>query len=335
MMALEQELADVLAFARLDGRQARVVARRLGWDGHGPTTLAAAGGAEGYTRERVRQLENRVKVHLAGGTAALPLTTQALRIIEEAAPSPRSDLARTLMEHGISARPFDPAGVIIAGELGGLRVDVLESDGLVVSKNAAALPERAMSLARALVARHGATSVSELMRRLEGSGLSSAALRRLLEHRGEVTWLDQRREWLVVPARSSRAGTGLRKMLSIARSLSLADVDEGLRRSARPVTLPRAILRSVCETFDWIAVDRGSDAVTATVPLDPARTLSPLERDLVRIFRTDGPVLAFARAVQLAADAGINPTSAGLYLTRTPVLQTVARGRYAVRGAIA
>jgi hypothetical protein len=335
MTTLEQELTGVLTGARLDGRQARVVSRRLGWDGHGPTTLAAAGGAEGYTRERVRQLEDRLKRHLATGTTPLPLTEQALRIVEAAAPSPRPDIARTLMAQGISTRPFDPAGVIMAAELAGLQVGVLELDGLVVSKDAAAVPERAISLARALVARHGATSVSELTRRLQDSGLSAAALRRLLEHRGEVTWLDQRREWLVVPSKNSRAGTGLRKMLSIARSLSLADIDEGLRRSARPVTLPRTILRSMCETFDWLAVDRRSDAVTATVPLDPARTLSPLERELVRIFRTDGPVLAFARAVQLASEAGINPTSAGLYLTRTPVLQTVARGRYAVRGAMA
>jgi hypothetical protein len=335
MTGLEQELAAVLAAARLDGRQGRVVARRLGWDGHGPTTLAAAGGAEGYTRERVRQLEDRLKRHLASGTNVLPLTEEALRVIGAAAPSPRSDLARTLMERGISARPFDPAGVISAAELGGLRVDVLALDGLVVRRDGAAMPELAMSLARKLVARHGATSVSELTRQLEGNGLSAAALRRLLEHLGEVKWLDRRREWLVVPARRSRAGTGLRKMLSIARSLSLADIDEGLRRSARPVTLPRAVLRSMCETFDWIAVDRRSDAVTATVPLDPARTLSPLERELVRIFRTDGPVLRFGRAVQLAIDAGINPTSAGLYLNRTPVLQTVSRGRYAVRGAMA
>jgi hypothetical protein len=330
---LEQELAGVLASARLDGRQARVVARRLGWDGHGPTTLAAAGGAEGYTRERVRQLENRVKRHLARGQTPLPATDAALSVVRAAAPSPRPDIARSLMERGLSARPFDPAGVITAAEIGGLRVDVLTLDGLVVSKKGAAVPEGAMSLARALVARNGATSVSELTRRLEGSGLTAPALRRLLEHAGEVTWLDSRREWLVVPAKSSRAGTGLRKMLSIARSLSLADIDEGLRRSARPVKLPRAILRAMCESLDWVAVDRRSDAVTATVPLDPANTLSPLERELIRIFRTDGPVLAFAHAVQLAADAGINPTSAGLYLTRTPVLQTVARGRYAVRGA--
>jgi hypothetical protein len=335
MTTLELELTHVLTAAGLDGRQVRVVARRLGWDGHGVTTLAAAGGAEGYTRERVRQLEKRVKGHLAKGATPLPLTAAALDVIRAAAPSPRPDVARTLMERGLSARPFDPAGVVSAAELGGLRVDVLTLDGLVVRREGAAIPERAMSLARALVARNGATSVSELTRRLEGSGLSAAALRRLLEHRGSVTWLDPRREWLVVPAKSSRARTGLRKMLSIARSLSLDDVDEGLRRSARPVALPRAILRSMCESFDWVAVDRRSGAVTATVPLDPARTLSPLERELVRIFRTDGPVLAFARAVQLAADAGINPTSAGLYLTRTPVLQTVARGRYAVRGAMA
>src|SRR5579872_239032 len=124
-------------------------------------------------------------------------------------------------------------------------------------------------------------------------------------------------------------------MLSIARSLTLADVDEGLRRSSRPVALPREILRALCRTFDWVAHDPRSDAVSATVPLDPARTLSPLERELVRIFRIDGPVLGFRRAVDLAAVAGINRTSAALYLGRTPVLQTVSRGRYALRGAIA
>ncbi|HVA30273.1 MAG TPA: hypothetical protein VMU58_03310 [Gaiellaceae bacterium] len=302
---------------------------------HVPTTLAAAGGAEGYTRERVRQLESRLELHLARGATPLPLTAEALRIVEAAAPSPRSDVAHLLVARGISARPFDPAGVITAAKLGGLRVEVLALDGLVVGKDGAALPEQALSLARALVARHGATSVSELTGLLEGSGLSPAALRRLLEHRGEVRWLDPRREWLVVPGKRSRAGTGLRKMLSIARSLSLDDVDEGLRRSARPIALPRGVLHSMCETFDWIAVDRGSDAVAATVRLDSARTLSPLERELVRIFRTAGPVLGFKRAVQLASDAGINPTSAGLYLNRTPVLRTVSRGRYAVRGATA
>lgn len=335
MSSIEQELSRVLVAARLDGRQARVVARRLGWDGHGPTTLAAAGGAEGYTRERVRQLEARLEEYLARRPRYMPLTAEALAIVAGAAPAPRTDVGRLLMERGIAARPFDPAGVLTAAKLGGLAVDVVTVDGLVMGKGDVALPERTLSLARALVAQHGATSVTELTGRLQGSGLSPAALRRLLEHRGEVRWLDPQREWLVVHGKRSRAATGLRKMLSIARSLSLDDIDDGLRRSARPITLPRAVLRAMCGAFDWIAVDERSDEVASTVRLDPARTLSPVERELVRIFRTAGPVLRFTRAVELATDAGINPTSAGLYLSRTPVLRTVSRGRYAVRGAMA
>jgi hypothetical protein len=332
-MTLEQELANLLKAARLTGRQGRVVARRLGWDGHKPTTLAAAGGAEGYTRERVRQLESRLHRHAERNVPELPLTAAALAVVEAAAPAARSDLARMLATEGISARPFDPAGVLIAAELGRLPLHVVAAGDLVVRSDAAALPETAVSLARALTARHGATSIGTLSRRLAASGLTASALRRLLEVRGAVTWLDERREWLVVPGKRSRAATGLRKMLSIARSLTLDDIDDGLRRSSRPVTLPREILRALCGTLDWISLDRSADVVTSTVPLDPTRTLSPLERELIRIFRTDGPVLAFGRAVQLAAAAGINPTSAGLYLGRTPVLQTVGRGRYAVRGA--
>jgi hypothetical protein len=331
---LEYELAQVMVDARLLGRQGRAVSRRVGFDGHGPTTLAAAGGAEGYTRERVRQLERRLHDHFARGVD-LPLTQAALRVIDAAAPAPRIDIAHAISASGIAARPFDPAGVICAAELAGIAVDVRELDGLVVHKSRAADPERAVSLARALVARHGATSISTLTHKLEGTGLGAATIRRLLEHHGDVTWLDAEHEWLVVPVRVGRAATGLRKMLSIARSLTLADVDEGLRRSPRPVTLPRAILRSVCATFDWVSIDRLSDVITSKVLLDPARTLSPIERELVRIFRTDGPELAFGRAVQLASDAGMNPTSAGIYLGRTPVLRTVSRGRYAVRGALA
>jgi hypothetical protein len=333
-MTLEDELAHLLTAARLDVRQARAVRRRLGWDGHGPATLAAAGGAEGYTRERVRQLEGRLRRHVERHEPALPVTAAALRTVETAAPAARADLARLLAAEGITARPFDPAGVLLAAEVAGLPLHVLDAGDLVVRRDAAMLPETAVSLARALGGRHGATNVAHLTLRLAGSGLTPATLRRVLEVRGGVTWLDEKREWLVVPGRKGRVVTGLRKMLSIARSLTLADVDDGLRRSARPVALPREILRALCRSFDWIAFDPGSDVVSSTVPLDPGRTLSPLERELVRIFRTEGPVLGYRRAVDLAADAGINRTSAGLYLGRTPVLQTVARGRYAVRGAL-
>ena len=144
---LEQELAGVLASARLDGRQARVVARRLGWDGHGPTTLAAAGGAEGYTRERVRQLENRVKRHLASGETPLPATDAALSVVRAAAPSPRPDIARSLMERA-SRRAVRSCRRDHRSEIGGLRVDVLTLDGPSSATKGAAIPEGDVGRAR-------------------------------------------------------------------------------------------------------------------------------------------------------------------------------------------
>jgi hypothetical protein len=67
------------------------------------------------------------------------------------------------------------------------------------------------------------------------------------------------------------------------------------------------------------------------VPLDLERTLSRLECLLAGVFQAEGPVLGFTRAVRLAEAAGMNPASAGVYLSRSPVFQTVSRGRYAIR----
>ena len=62
-MTLECELGELLHAAQFNSRQRRAVARRLGWDGGPPTTLADAGAWEGYSRERVRQLEEHLREH--------------------------------------------------------------------------------------------------------------------------------------------------------------------------------------------------------------------------------------------------------------------------------
>jgi DNA-directed RNA polymerase sigma subunit (sigma70/sigma32) len=60
-MTLETELASVLREAGFSRRQAHALAVRLGWDGEGGSTLLVAAEAEGCTRERVRQLEQRLR----------------------------------------------------------------------------------------------------------------------------------------------------------------------------------------------------------------------------------------------------------------------------------
>jgi hypothetical protein len=45
-------------------------------------------------------------------------------------------------------------------------------------------------------------------------------------------------------------------------------------------------------------------------------------------------VLRLSEAARRAEALGLNPTSATIYLIRSPVLQAVARDRYTLRGAV-
>jgi hypothetical protein len=112
----------------------------------------------------------------------------------------------------------------------------------------------------------------------------------------------------------------------------VTDIRGGLDRQRLDVQLPGDVLRSLCTAYDWLTFDVSADVVSPVAPLDPRQMLSPLERLLVGIFQAEGPVLGFTRTVRLAEAAGMNPASAGVYLSRSPVFQTVSRGRYAIRG---
>ncbi len=243
MNTLEDELARLLRDLRCSERQARALGIRLGWDGRGGVTLAVAAEATGYTRERVRQLEARVRTQLPRRPHRLPLTVRALDLIEALAPAPRRELAARLVAAGIAERPFDPAGVLAAGEMTGLRTGVVERDGLVPRMPDGARIRLARSLAVRLARSSGAVHLRAVAGQLDGS---ADGARRLLELEPGLRWLDADREWLALPARPSRAARALAKMLAVAGSLTLAEVDDGLRLVARPMLMPRPVLRAYC-----------------------------------------------------------------------------------------
>jgi hypothetical protein len=329
-MMLEQELRDLLLSARLSPKLRRGVERRFGWDGGAPTTLAAAGAVEGYSRERIRQLEERVVRHVEQTRPRLEVTAAALDAIRAAAPAGHGELARLLVRTKIAERPFDPRGVLRAAELAGLPVAVIEHEGHLLRNEQALLASTAMPLVQRLVVRDGAASVAVVAEELASP---RASVRRLLQLRTDVTWLDDEQDWLAVPATRTRVTNALRKMLSLTPRLTLADVAGGLGRQRCDVPLPGPVLRSLCGAYDWLALDGKADVVSAATVLDPERILSRLERILVGIFRAEGPILGFTRILRLAEAGGMRPTTAGVYLGRSPVFRTVSRGNYALRGA--
>lgn len=135
---LEDELAEILGALRLRGRQARAVAARLGWNGEAPRTLAAAAAPEGYSRERVRQLEERVRRQGPVGGHRFTATKAALRLIEDATPIAARDAAQRLSAAGVSRRPFNVAGLLSAAEILGVEHSLEQQDGVLLSRRATA-----------------------------------------------------------------------------------------------------------------------------------------------------------------------------------------------------
>jgi hypothetical protein len=137
------ELDALLARAGFGERQLRALRRRLGWDGGPPVTLAEAAASEGYTRERVRQLERRLREHVRSTRPSLPATRAALRKLERTAPLRCDTAERTLLR---------------AAEIAGIDLALVERDGVVLRITDLGAFRRAVRAARILVRRDGATT---------------------------------------------------------------------------------------------------------------------------------------------------------------------------------
>ena len=129
---LEQELTGLLRAAKLQDRQARAVAVRLGWDGAGTSSLATAAMTEGYSRERVRQLEERARANAPRAGVRPAQTEAALRLIEELAPIATRDIGRHLVLARLSRRRFEFSGLLSAAEILGINHCLEERDGVVL-----------------------------------------------------------------------------------------------------------------------------------------------------------------------------------------------------------
>jgi hypothetical protein len=326
--AVPQELHQVLLSAGFRGRQVTALSARLGLAGQGAVTLAEAGRTAGYTRERVRQLEGRLREHAAGGEHSFAAVRGALRRVERIAPAPSTEVASVLAGAGLVPHSFQMSGLLRTADVLGLEHDLCEVDAAMFRARDLDLVEETMTLARRLVRRDGVGNVARLAYEL---ARDPAAVRRLLALNVDVSWLDRQRSWFLVAGTPSRAGNVLRKMLSVCCPLTLGEVREGLRRAPRPVIAPDEVIASLCEAVPWLVVDRARDIVTLKVALDVHSTHSAIELAILRIFAEHGPRLTFSEVVEEGERRGLKRMSVGAYLTRMPALERLGRGVYAVR----
>jgi Sigma-70, region 4 len=295
-MTLEEELGGLLATLGLAARQRRAVSRRLGWDGRPPGTLADAGDACGYTRERVRQLEERAIDRVARTRPRLPLTSAAVALLSDATPTPRTDAAVLLAERGLSRDPFDPAGVLHAARLAGIAVDVVARRRTVLRHDDVVLSPVVETISRKLARRDGAatpTAVAAL------TGLRELRVRRLLELGGEVRWLADTGWFTFLPFTGAVA--------AMVRKLLAADA------SARDLQLALPL-----------------DVTEALLALVPRGRLSDTEHAVVAALRQEGGSASVRSLTRLVEPTGVTRTTLAVCLSRSPLFRRVERGRWAL-----
>jgi hypothetical protein len=344
---LEHELAEITQRAE-PGRTAQLAVRYWGWDGQGGATLEATGRElGGITRERVRQLCERVARRLGETPAETPALERALVLAAHAAPTTAQELARRLVDERVSAQPFDPAGLLTAASVLGRDptftlqaikdVRVVLPDPPDPASDTVAVIAAVVDTARAVVRRAGAARVSEVTGKVAadlGVWVDDDLVTAVVSEPPDFVWLERRTSWFYLPSVAKNAvASRVTKVLSITGAVSLADLHAGIRRDERmrEFVMPEYILAELCARLPGVAVEGG--LVVADEPRRPEDVLETTELTLVRALRDAGGEADRHELERRCLATGMKLASFNNRVAYSPIVADLGQGRYGLRGA--
>jgi hypothetical protein len=349
---LEEQLYGIVAsFGRSSESRARMLQARLGWDGRvEPPRLEETAAAIDVTRERARQLTQRIRQWVEYRTSYLPGLPPTLDAIRARLPMPVAQLENILREAGVVRVAWSPEAILRVAETFGAAVPFTISGG----------PSHRM-LVDVETARHYALVAPHLHRQVRGLGaarldqvyeglpaairgeVSAGALSQVVETFPEFGW--HRFGWYwVVGTLGAWLRTPLRQMLAVAPRLSIDDAREGLDRAHRfdrrrqdaiqgsvGALAPLSVLAAYFAGCDELAVD-GDALRWCGGALDDAH--SPTDATIIALVRA-APASVIERDALFAAwdRRGLNRATLATKLTYAPYLRRAARAQWGLRGA--
>jgi hypothetical protein len=350
--SLEAELAAIAETAEA-GRTAGIAVRHWGWDGRGGTTLQTAGREFGaITRERARQLCERLSARIRAGQdgregpPASPALERALALAGGVAPTTAHDLARRLADQHVSARAFDPAGLLTAAAVLGYEasfsLDTVWGVRIVLpsppdpTTDTTDVIEAVVDGARAMMRRAGAARVSDITGRVAAEmavWVDDDLVTAVVSEPDDFIWLERRSGWFYLPSVAKNAVVSrVIKVLSVAGEIGLPDLHAGIRRDERmkEFVMPEYILGELCERIPNVAV-RGQH-VHAVVPIRPEDVLETTELTLVTLLRRNGGTMPRRDLEALCREAGMKPSSFNNRIAYSPIITERGYGAYGLRG---
>jgi hypothetical protein len=332
-ITLEDELWDVTREFG-DERDRRIIVKRLGWEGRPPKTLEAVGEQYGITRERVRQICDRVE-DLRKLDAFVPVLDRVIATVEGAAPGIADDIERELVRAGLTRQTFNLDSLYETANSFGRKarftIETLHGQRFVVPSAQCGLLHDIRDKATASIRHWGVANVEDLA---AATNSTSSMVRQLLPFVPGFKWLDEPSGWFWIPdvPRNSLL-TPIRKILAVSPSIDIGELRAGVGRPHRRKGFapPRRVLLELCHQLSWCRVDGNKVAITQSQ--DPNEVLSESERLLFEVLRAHGPVLQSTEFEKLCLEAGMNRNSFWIFLTYCPIITRYASGVYGLRGA--
>ena len=351
-LPLEGQLSGFLhALSGFEGERLLALVDRFGWSGKPPVTLEEAGERLNITRERIRQLQEKVLTRLGTVSfpAFMPALDEALRVLADASPLGVDAASALLKQKGITAVQFHPecvmAAAIACGRKPPIQLQTVKKKTIVA---AAAIQDADAILRVAYRQAHasGASNMREVVAEITANNITvdEGAVRHVLQEFSEVQFLEE--GWFCHrPANPERdrLRNVTRKMLSVASPIDLGVIREGVRREYRYrghrgvktwalLVPPRSVLHAYYEAHPEFIVDDG-EMIRSVEPLDYRLELALNDALLVDALRSS-PACVLDRA-SLATECtrrSMNVNTFNIYLSYSPVVVHLGTDVWSLRG---
>jgi hypothetical protein len=321
-------------------RNAEITVARQGWDGGGPRTLQEVGDEYDVTRERVRQIVDKILERM--NHEYLPQIEQAIEVLVDCSPIGVRDAAQLLVDRGLSTVPFDPISLkgaaVVLGYDVPFEIDPGEAGPVVIARGLGGT-RTVFNVARRQVGRVGVSNVDEVRAELEvrGEDYTIDTVIGVLRCSAAVQFLDEAWFWIPsIPPERNRLRNVSRRMLSVTSRLSVTTLRLGVRRYYPfrhiDVVPPIGVLAAYYAAHPQFAVD--NDGVVSPVePLDYRHVLGDAEQIFVEALRTTKTgLMDRAEFEQVAIERGMNANTFSVMTSYSPILDHPALNVWCLRG---
>ena len=336
---LDEQLQDLLV--TLNPLHVDAMMARFGWHDGPIFTLEQAGEISGVTRERIRQIEKKIKSAFADVTY-FPMLDKAISLVNEFANESGGDPTETLVADKILSEKVLPEGIKSAADIFGrtIEFEITDRGGAVFGIGSSEVNNKIIgSLSDidhvASVEEFAERVIQERSTRGIHQDISLKSLQNWITAHESSVWLDSERQWFWVHQKEGRNAyvNIARKILAVAKKTTVRALREGMirdRRRRAKVELPptHALVGLLCQS--GFTVEDG--LVQSENPLIVEEELGQIESTMFDVLRNADNVMGlYEFQDECVRKLGMNLSSFYSYLTYSPIIERIDRGIHGLR----